>query len=309
MAFRLKYILERLLQATFVLIGISIVAFLFTHLSGDPVAAMLPPDATQEEIEELRHQMGLDKALYIQYMLFLQRASRGDFGHSFRYKTSALQLVFERVPATFILTMSSLLLALWLTIPAGILSARFRHAFPDRLGMLFIICGQSIPVFWSAMMLIMLFAIHWRLLPPSGYEGWSALILPAITLAIHSAAELARLLRTSMLEVLNMEYIRTARAKGIHEVLVVCQHTFRNALIPLVTMIGVQFGVLMGGAVVTESIFAWPGLGRLTIEAIYSRDIPLVQACVVFFAVVITLVNLVIDLSYPFIDPRITYES
>jgi peptide/nickel transport system permease protein len=300
--------MERLLQALLVLAGISVIAFLFTHLSGDPVAAMLPPDASQKEIDELRVLIGLDKPLYVQYAFFLQRVLHGDFGRSFRYKISPLTLVFERVPATFILTVSSLLLSIWLAIPTGILSARFRNALPDRGGMIFIVSGQSIPVFWSAMMLIMLFAVHWRLLPPSGYEGWKALVLPTVTLALHSAAEFARLLRTSMLEVLNMDYIRTARAKGIMEALLVCKHAFRNALIPLVTMIGVQFGVLMGGAVVTESIFAWPGLGRLTIEAIYSRDIPLVQACVLFFAVVITLVNLLIDLSYPFIDPRITYE-
>ncbi|MFC1492065.1 ABC transporter permease, partial [Nitrospinota bacterium] len=294
----LQVILERGAQALVVMLLISAMAFSFTHLAGDPVAAMLPLDATQDEVEELRRLLDLDKPVWEQYIGFLRRAVVLDFGPSARYRAPALAVVLDRFPATLVLAVVSTLLTVLIAMPVGIISAVKRGSLLDKIATFLIVLGQAIPGFWFGIMLILLFAVRFGLLPSFGYESYSALVLPSVTIALHSSAVVTRLVRTSMLEVIWKDYVNTARAKGLSEFSVIVCHALRNALIPVVTLLGVQFGAQMGRAVVTETVFAWPGLGNLMVEAILNQDVALVQACVIFFTFLITAVNLVVDISY-----------
>ena len=300
-----RYIARRLLQTVIVLGGVSFIAFGVMFLAGDPASAMVGEDWTREQIAEFRHVMGFDQPWYVQYGRFLSRALHGDLGVSLRQRQPNLTLIFERMPATLELAAAAMLLSIVVAIPAGVISATRRHSYLDNLASLGAILGQSMPAFWLGIMLILIVGVHLRWTPVAGRGGLDHLILPALTLAAYPIARNARMMRSSILEVLGLAYITTARAKGLREFIVITRHAMRNALIPVVTLIGLEFGALLGGAVITESIFAWPGVGRLTVQAIYGRDIPLVQAAVIVLAGIFVLINLLVDLFYVVLDPRI----
>ncbi|MGH7320385.1 MAG: nickel ABC transporter permease [Candidatus Rokuibacteriota bacterium] len=299
------YVLRRLAQSVIVLLGISVVVFIILHLTGDPTLLMLSPEASAEEIARFRRAMGFDDPLLVQYWRFLRGVLQGDFGNSLRHDEPALALVWDRMPATIELTAVALGVALLLAIPAGIVSAVFRNTVLDYVSTVVALIGQAMPTFWLGIMLILIFSVSLRLLPSSGRGDFTNLILPAVTLGLFTTARIMRLTRSGMLEVLGQDYVRTARAKGVGERGVVWKHALKNAGIPVVTIIGLELGTLLGGAVITETIFAWPGVGRLSVQAIYNRDYPLVQAAVFVLASIFVLVNLVVDLKYTYLDPRI----
>jgi ABC-type dipeptide/oligopeptide/nickel transport system permease component len=299
------YVTRRLAQALIVLLGISVVVFVILHLTGDPTVLMLPPDVTAEEVARFRKAMGFDDPLPVQYWRFLRGVLQGNFGNSLRHDEPALALVWERMPATLELTVVALAVALLLAIPAGIVSAIFRNTAVDYVSTVVALVGQAMPTFWLGIMLILVFAVGLQVLPSSGRGSFLNLILPALTLGLFTAARTMRLTRSALLEVLGQDYVRTARAKGVAERGVVWKHALRNASIPVITIVGLELGTLLGGAVITETIFAWPGVGRLSVQAIYNRDYPLVQASVFVLASIFVLVNLAVDLVYTYLDPRI----
>ena len=300
-----SYLLRRLWQSVLVLFGVSVVVFLILHLTGDPAALLLPPDATAEDIARFRKSMGFDDPVAVQYVRFLKGALRGDFGESLRHGEPAMGLVVERMPATFELAGAALLLALCLAIPAGIISAVKRNTLVDYVSTVVALLGQAMPTFWLGIMLILVFSVRLSWLPSSGRGDLQHLILPAITLGLFTTARITRLTRSGMLEVLGQDYIRTARAKGVSEPPVVWKHALKNASIPIVTIVGIELGTLLGGSVITETIFAWPGVGRLSVQAIFNRDYPVVQAAVFLLASTFVIVNLLVDVVYTYLDPRI----
>jgi ABC-type dipeptide/oligopeptide/nickel transport system permease component len=306
----LSYITQRLLQAIPVLIGISVLTFLMLHLvPGDPVLIFAgDKPMTEERAAELRHQLGLDRPLWVQYWDYASHALRGDLGRGLRSERPVLDSILEALPSTLQLTFAALLLAAVVGILLGIIAAVAHGGWLDTLSMSVAMLGVSVPVFYSSLLLIMFFSFRLGWFPATGQGGLERLVLPAVALGLASAAALARLVRSSMLEVLSQEYIVTARAKGLAGRMVVLRHALKNALIPTVTMLGLQLGALLGGAVVTETIFSRPGLGRLAVDAIAGRDFPLVQGTVLFAAAVYVLVNLVVDVLYAAIDPRIRYQ-
>jgi ABC-type dipeptide/oligopeptide/nickel transport system permease component len=303
------YAIRKLAHTALVSLGVVTLVFAALRLSGDPAATMLPGDATVDELTALRHALGLDRPLHVQYGRFLVGAVTGDFGTSFRHQQPALGLVLERLPATLELAFAALLLSVVIALPLGIVAALYRGRVPDMLAMAFAVVGQATPFFWMGIMLILLVSLELGWLPTSGRGTWRHLVLPALTLATHLAAVLARLTRTSMLEVLGQQFVVTARAKGLRERSVVLVHALKNAAVPVVTLIGLQFGTLLGGAVVTETVFAWPGVGRLAVQSIFVRDYPVVQAGVFVLALVFVTINLLIDLLYGWLDPRIRADG
>lgn len=300
-----NYIVRRLLSAVVVLLGVSTIVFFVTFLSGDPAVLMLPADATLDEVEALREAMGLNEPILVQYGRFISRAVQGDFGESIRHRKPALPLVVERLPATIELSLTGMALALVVGIPLGIIAAVRRQTFSDLGAMLIALLGQSMANFWLGIMLIYLFAVKLNLLPSFGHGTWKHLVLPAVALATRLIAVLTRMTRSSMLEVLGEDYIRTARSKGLSERMVIGVHALRNALIPVVTIVALQFGALLGGTVIIETVFTWPGVGLLSVQAIYNRDFPLVQASVFVLALAFVVVNFLADLVYMVLDPRI----
>ena len=299
------YIAGRLVAAVLVILGVSVVSFVLTLLTGDPAEIMLPPGATATQIAKFRAEWGFDDPLFVQYWRFLGRAVHGDFGVSLRHGQPSLPLIAARLPATFQLTVTAMLLAIALAVPLGVLAAMRRGGPMDLLAMAVALIGQSVPNFWLAIMMILLFAVSWGILPTSGRGGWTHVVMPATAIAINLTALLTRLVRTAVIEVLAQDYVRTARGKGLRELFVLSRHAVPNALIPLVTVIGLQFGYILGGAVVIETIFTWPGVGLFTIQAILNRDYPVVQASVFILATAVVLINLVVDLLYVWLDPRI----
>lgn len=301
----LGYVASRLLYALAVVFGVSIAVFFLIRIGGDPSALFLPPEASLEQIAEFRQAMGFDRPVIVQYFDFLARAVQGDFGQSLRYQQPAMQLVLERMPATLQLSGTALLLSLLIAVPLAITAATHRGTLIDRSGLVISLIGQSFPTFWLAIMLILIFSekLHW--LPPSGRDGWQTLVMPSIALAAYSTAIITRLLRSSMIEVLQSDYVRTARGKGLADGKIVFKHALRNAAIPTLTVIGLQVGALLGGAVITEEIFAYPGVGRLAIQAIANRDFTVIQAFVLLMAVLIVAINLAVDLCYGLLDPRL----
>jgi ABC-type dipeptide/oligopeptide/nickel transport system permease component len=284
--------------------GISLVTFLLMHLSGDPVAMILP-EATEADRAVLRETLGLNRPLLVQYGSFISKALEGDFGQSFFHRSPALPLVLERIPTTLMLTVLALGFAVLLAIPAGILTAVKRYSWMDHVATVTVLLGQSMPVFWTGIMLMLLFAVTWKWLPASGWDTWQAMILPAITLGTFQAPLFLRMSRSAMLEVLGLDYVRTARAKGLGEWRVISSHALKNAAIPIVTVIGLQFGVLLGGAVITETVFAIPGTGRLIVRAIGQLDFPVVQAGVMTLSLLIVAVNFGVDLLYLYLNPQV----
>ncbi len=299
------YIAGRLATAVLVILGVSIVSFFLTFLTGDPAEIMLPPGATAAQIEKFRAEWGFDDPIIVQYWRFLKRAVHGDFGISLRHGQQSLPLIAARLPATFQLTVTAMLLAIVLAVPLGVLAATHRGGPIDLLAMGVALVGQSVPNFWLAIMMILLFAVSWGILPTSGRGGVAHVVMPAAAIAINLMALLTRLVRSTMIEMLSEDYVRTARAKGLRELFVTSRHALPNALIPLVTVVGLQFGYILGGAVVIETIFTWPGVGLFTIQAILNRDYPVVQASVFILATAVVLINLTVDLLYVWLDPRI----
>jgi peptide/nickel transport system permease protein len=303
-----SYLLRRLWQAVLVLFGVSVVVFLILHLTGDPAALLLPPDATAEDVTSFRTSMGFDDPVAVQYLRFLKGALRGDFGESLRHGEPAMHLVLERLPATYELAGAGLLLALCLAIPAGIISAVKRNTPIDYISTVVALMGQAMPTFWLGIMLILVFSVRLSWLPSSGRGDFQHLILPAVTLGLFTTARITRLTRSGMLEVLGQDYIRTARAKGVSEQPVVWKHALKNASIPIVTIVGIELGTLLGGSVITETIFAWPGVGRLSVQAIFNRDYPVVQAAVFILASSFVFLNFLVDVAYTWLDPRIRFR-
>ncbi len=304
-----RYILRRIALLVPVVIGVVTVVFLIVHfIPGDPVEIMLGEQAQAVDKETLRRQMGLDKPLHVQYVDFLARLARGDLGRSLHTKRPVLESIVRRLPATLELALAAMVVALVLAIPLGLLSAYKKDTVVDQGSMLFALLGISMPNFWLGPLLIIVFSLKLGWLPVSGRGSLAHVVLPAITLGTAMAAILTRMTRASMLDVIQSDYITTARAKGVRESRVVLKHAFRNALIPVVTIVGLQIGGLLAGSIITETIFAWPGIGRLAIQAINARDYPLVQGCVLVIALGYVLVNFLTDLLYGLIDPRIRYE-
>ncbi len=303
----LQYLFKRLWHTVYVIIGISVISFFFIHLSGDPVMLMLPADASNQEIEDLREQLGFNDPIYVQYLRFAWQALRGEFGESMYYKVPAMQLILERLPASLELALAAMLIALVVAVPIGIISAVRRGSLLDMGSMLGALFGLSMPHFWLGIMLILVFSVKLGWLPTSGRGTLAHLIMPSVALGLSLMAMFARLTRSVMLEVLSLDYIRTARSKGLKERIVIGKHAFKNALIPLVTVAGMQFGFLLGGTVIIETVFAWPGVGRLVVQAIFNRDYPLVQAIVLVLAVIFVAVNFIVDMLYMYLDPQISY--
>ena len=301
------FIARRSLQAIVVLFVVSLLAFVLIYLSGDPVLALVPIDARPEDIESVRRGFGLDQPIYVQYAKFVVRAVQGDLGESLKYRTNALELVMQRLPNTLTLAVSSIAIAIFVSFPLGIAAATRRNGPIDAIATGLSMLAISTPSFWLGIVLILLFADRFRVFPASGTGTLAHLVLPSLTLAAPSIGLLTRLIRATMTDALRQDYVRTARAKGLRDWTVNLRHALRNCLIPLVTVLGLQFGALLGGTVVVESVFSWPGLGWLLIQAINGRDLPLIRSAVLVIATFFVVINLVVDVLYSYLDPRIRH--
>jgi ABC-type dipeptide/oligopeptide/nickel transport system permease component len=304
------YIVRRLLLTVPVIVGVSILIFLIIRLiPGDPAIAIAGVHASAEYIEQIRKDLHLDQSLPVQYAIFVRNLARGELGDSTMSRRPVSVELRERFPRTVELTLLAMLIASVVGISAGIISATRRYSIFDNVSMLVALFGVAAPVFWLALMLQLLFAVHLGWLPATGRGTFRHLILPSMTLGMATAGLIARITRSSMLDVLRQDFITTARAKGLAEKVIIYKHALKNALIPVVTIMGLQFGILLGGAVLTETVFAWPGVGRLLVDSILARDYPVVQGAVLVLAVSFVLINLLVDLIYAFLDPRISYHS
>jgi peptide/nickel transport system permease protein len=303
-----RYVIQRLGRTLIALWGVSTIVFIVLRLSGDPAVLLLPQEASVEDVLRLRQDLGLDDPFLVQYLRFLGSSALGDFGESLRHREPAMTLVVSHLWATIELSVAAFGLAVLVAVPTGILAAVRPNSLYDHAVLTLALLGQSAPTFWIGIMLILAFGLGLRWFPIGGRGSWSHLVLPAVTLGAFAMASIARLTRSAMLEVIRLDYINTARAKGLRESRVIWKHALKNAAIPVVTIMGLQFGALLGGAVVTETVFSWPGIGRLAIQGIYNRDYPVVQATVFIAAVFFVGINCVVDLLYTILDPRIRYE-
>ncbi len=289
-----------------VLLGVSLLVFTILSLTpGDPAQLILGESAPREAVLKLREEMGLNDPFLLQYLRFVKNAIVGDFGRSYTTGREVFGEIFSRFPNTFVLAVTGMIISVCIGIPVGIISATKQYSAMDSISMVLALLGVSMPVFWLGLMLILVFSVKLGLLPSGGFDGLKSIILPAATLGVGSAAIITRMTRSSMLEVIRQDYIRTARAKGVAEKVVINRHALKNALIPIITVVGLQFGGLLGGAVLTESVYSWPGVGRLMVDAIRQKDTPTVLAAVVFLAAVFSVVNLLVDILYAYVDPRI----
>lgn len=303
-----RYFLLSLSQLAIPLFGLTIILFILLRVGGDPTVHLVSPEASPQEIQQVREAYGFDRPLLEQYIRGVWLIMRGDFGNSFRFRSPAMPLVLERLPATLSLAFAAIVVAILISIPAGLLSAIYQNSWLDFIVTIGSTLGRAMPNFWIGIMLILLFAVEFRWFPVSGRSGFASIILPAVTLGTGIATSITRILRSSMLEVLKQDYIRTARSKGQHALFVILRHGMRNALIPVVTVAGLQVAFLLGGTVVVEEVFAWPGLGRLILNSVRLRDLSVVQAGVLVYSLMVMLANLLVDLSYAYIDPRIRYS-
>ncbi len=303
-----RYLIRRLGRAIFALWGISTIVFVVLRLSGDPAMLLLPQEASVEDVMRLRHDLGLDDPLLLQYLTFLGNSVVGNFGESLRHREPAMALVRSHLWATLELSFAAFCVAAVVALPLGILAAVWPHSLCDQAVMTLTLIGQSAPTFWIGIMLILAFGLELRWFPIGGRGTLAHLVMPALTLGAFAMASIARLTRSAMLDVLRLDYINTARAKGLSNRRVIWKHALKNAAIPVVTIMGLQFGALLSGAVVTETVFSWPGIGRLAIQGIYNRDYPVVQASVFIAAAFFVMINFAVDLLYTVLDPRIRYE-
>ena len=303
----MRYFSVRFLQMIFAIWAVATLVFLFLQLTGDPMELLAPEDMSEAQVAELRHAYGLDRPLHIRYLIYMENLLKGDLGISWTSGEPALKLLAERFPATLKLVLTALGIAIVLGLPAGVWAAMRSDTWVDRSLRFFSVLGISAPTFWIGIMLILIFSVTLGWLPSAGAESWRHYILPGLTLSFYRIALFLRMIRSTMLDVLSQDYVRTARAKGLPERIVVYKHALRNALIPFVTLVGLQFGQLMAGAVVTEWIFAWPGMNRLALNALFTEDRPVILAFVVLTAVIFAAVNFVVDLLYGWIDPRVRY--
>lgn len=304
-----QYIMRRLVLVIPVLIGVSIVVFWMVRaIPGDPAAVLAGEAATEEVRAEIRTRLGLDRHPVVQYGIFIRNAAKGDFGRSIRTRRPVIAEIGTRAMPTLELAAAALTVAVVIGLVAGVLSAVKPNSLVDAVGMFLALVGVSMPVFWLGLMLMLQFSYKFGWLPTAGRGTWAHIVLPAVTLGLSSAAIIARMTRSSMLEVLRHDYVRTARAKGVRESFIVIRHALRNALIPIVTVAGLQFGTMLGGAVLTESVFAWPGMGRYLVDSIGARDYPAVQGTVLVLALAFILINLIVDVLYAYIDPTIRYD-
>ena len=303
------YLLRRVYQALLVFFVVSGIVFVILHISGDPLALLMPQDAPPSDIEEMRRSLGLDKPLVVQYGLFLRNAVQGNLGVSYHHGQPALKLVLERLPASLELVVTTLLISLVLAVPIGVLAASKRGTAIDRASLLGSLIGISAPPFWIGIAFILIFSVELQWLPSSGRGTWAHLVLPATSLALYRLALFIRLIRAGMLDVMTMDFIRTARSKGVSEHKVIYKHALKNTLIPFVTIAGMQMGSLLAGAIVTEKVFAWPGMGRLFLDAIGVMDFPVIIAWTLVTATIFLTVNLAVDIIYVWLDPRIRHEK
>ena len=305
----LNYVLKRFFSTIPVLIGISLLLFFMLRmLPGDPAQVLAGQMASPEEIENIRHQLGLDRPIPIQYISFLGRLAKFDLGRSARTQNPVIEEIWARLPNTMLLAVIAIALACLVGIPAGIISAVKPYSWIDYLVSITALFGLSMPVFWLGLMLVVVFSIVLKWLPAGGTGSWQHVVLPSVTLAAFVVAFIARMTRSTMLETLSQDFTTTARSKGLQEWVVIIKHALKNALIPIITVVGLQFGLLLGGAVLTETVFAWPGLGRLIVDSILARDYPVIQGTILIFGLLYILVNLIIDLLYALVDPRIRYD-
>jgi ABC-type dipeptide/oligopeptide/nickel transport system permease component len=305
----LTYVLGRLLYLIPTLIGVSFVVFLVLRLTpGDPARLLVPTDATEADVQRVRGELGLTDPIYVQYGRFLGDAVQGNFGKSFRTKRPVTQELASRMPATIQLAVASLAISLAIGISTGVVSSMRQYSLLDHATMILTLLGISVPGFWLGLMLMWAFSVKLGWFPTTGYGTWQHLVLPAVSLGAASTAIIARMTRSSLLEVLRQDYIRTARAKGLRPNRVVLVHALRNAMIPTITIVGLQLGGLLAGAVIVETVFAWPGVGRLLVDAVSNRDYTVVQATTLFFALIFMLTNLLVDVSYAYVDPRIRFR-
>ncbi len=302
-----RYLLSRLLQSLAVIFGVFVLVFFMVRLTGDPASLMMPREASPEEVEAFRHAMGFDRPLIVQFLDFTSRAMVGDFGNSLHYRLPALPLILERLPATVELASVALLIAIVFAVPLGLIGGSRPGSVWDAVARAVGLFGQSIPNFWLALILILVFAVRLGWFPSFGRGGPESVVLPAIALGVFTMGQLVRLTRSAVLEIRSEDYIRTAYSKGLRSRVIYVRHILRNAAIPLVSVIGVQFGYMLGGSIYIETIFSWPGLGRLAADSIGVRDFPMVQAIAVFTSFVVVVLNLLTDLAYALIDPRIRY--
>jgi peptide/nickel transport system permease protein len=302
-----RFVVQRLVQTLLTVVLLSMIVFALARLSGDPVAIMAPPEATAAELAALRAKLGLDQPLPVQYWRFAVNAIQGDFGTSIKWNTSAADIIIERFPATILLATTSMIFGLLLALPVGVLSAVLRDSWFDTIGKVVALAGQSMPTFWFGILLILVFALYIPIFPTSGYGTAAHLVLPSITLGGFVAASIMRVTRSAMLDALEADYIRTARSKGVPEWRVILVHALKNGAIPILTITALQAATILRGAVVTETVFSWPGVGKIAVDAVYARDFPLVQAAVIFMGVVFLVMNLLVDLLYVLLDPRISY--
>jgi len=303
------YLLRRLYQALIVFFVVTLIVFVVLHVSGDPIELLMPPDATPTDVEEMRRTLGLDKPVVVQYGLFLKNAVRGNLGVSYHHGQPALKLVLERLPASLELVVTSILISLVLAVPLGVLASTRRGKLMDRACLLGSLIGISAPPFWIGIAFILIFAVELQWLPSSGRGTWAHLVLPATSLALYRLALFLRLIRAGMLDVMTQDFIRTARAKGVSEKLVIYKHALKNTLIPFVTIAGMQMGSLLAGAIVTERVFAWPGMGRLFLDSIGVMDFPVIIAWALVIATIFLSINLAVDIIYVWLDPRIRHEK
>lgn len=302
-----RFVVQRLVQTLLTILLLSVIVFALARISGDPVAIMAPPEASAEQLDLLRAKLGLDQPLPVQYWRFISSAAEGDFGTSIKWNSSAAAIIIERFPATILLATTSMIIGLLLALPVGILSAVKRDSWFDNVGKVVALTGQSMPTFWFGILLILVFSLYVPIFPTSGYGTAAHLVLPSITLGGFVAASIMRVTRSAMLDALEADYVRTARSKGVPEWRVVMVHALKNGAIPILTITALQAATILRGAVVTESVFAWPGVGKIAVDAVYARDFPLVQAAVLFMGVVFLVMNLLVDLLYVLLDPRISY--
>lgn len=300
----MRRVAKRLLHTIFVMLGLSVVTFGLLNLAGDPAAVLASPDATPAEIEALRVEQGFDRPLVEQYLSWLGRAIQGDFGFSYRQGAPALQVVLESLPATITLVMTAVTIALLIAIPVGILAATHRGSRLDRFVISLSVFTQSLPTFWIGIVMILIFSVTLRWLPTSGGGSIRHLIMPATALALYQVGTYSRILRSSMAEVLDSELVRTARAKGLREWQVILVHAFKNAALPFITIVGVQAGELLGGTIITETVFAYPGVNRQAVLSIMGRDMPVVLAYILIIGIMVAVVNLLIETLYAVLDPR-----